>query len=333
MGNTQRVLTSYNDIKEKAIDWFWYPYVAIGKITLLQGDPGDGKSTMILNLLASLSKGYVLPDGADSQGYRRAIYQCSEDDVADTIKPRLEKAGANCANIAFINEDMCGEITLDDDRLRQAIVDFRPRVVVIDPIQSYIGNPSDLLVAGKLRKAIRKIGLWASSYDCAIILISHLNKNEGTKSLYRNLGSIDLVAAARSVLQVERDPEIPSRRIVRQIKNNLGPIGNDLCFEIHPESGFRWILNKLDSTTSSIMTENPLKELPKTKQELATTVLKSLLSNGPVESKTVQNTLSRYKIGNKTMQNVKTLLGIKSYRKMRKWYWYFPSQVDDQSAG
>lgn len=98
--------------------------------------------------------------------------------------------------------------------IRQAIIEFRPRLVVIDPIQAYLGSDSDLQIAGRARKLMRRLGMWAAGYDCAIVLIGHLNKKEGSKGLYRSLGSIDVVAAARSVLQVERDTENPDIRIV-----------------------------------------------------------------------------------------------------------------------
>lgn len=159
-------------------------------------------------------------------------YQCSEDDVSDTIKPRLEKCGADCRNVAFINEETYSGLTLDDERIRQAIVEFRPRLVVIDPIQAYLGSDSDLQIAGRARKLMQRLGMWASVYDCAIVLIGHLNKKEGTKGLYRSLGSIDVVAAARSVLQVERDSENSDIRIVRQIKNSLAPSDGEIRFSI-----------------------------------------------------------------------------------------------------
>lgn len=149
------------------------------------------------------------------------IYQCSEDGVSDTIKPRLERCGADCGKIAFINEEVYNGLTLDDERIRQAIIEFRPRLVVIDPIQAYLGSDSDLQIAGRARKLMRRLGMWAAGYDCAIVLIGHLNKKEGSKGLYRSLGSIDVVAAARSVLQVERDTENPDIRIVHQIKTVL----------------------------------------------------------------------------------------------------------------
>ena len=112
--------------------------------------------------------------------------------------------------------------------------------MVIDPIQSYIGNDSDLQIAVRARKLMRRIGMWASTYNCAIVLIGHLSKKERSKELYRGLGSIDVVASARSVLQVERDEQDEDIRYVKQIKNSLAPKGEDLSFEIRSGTGFRW---------------------------------------------------------------------------------------------
>ena len=235
------IFTLYSDVQATAVRWLWYPFIAVGKITLLQGDPGDGKSTMMMNLIAELSKGGTLPDGKIIGMPQRVIYQCSEDGVSDTIKPRLEKCGADCRNVAFINEETYSGLTLDDERIRQAIIEFRPRLVVIDPIQAYLGSDSDLQIAGRARKLMQRLGMWASVYDCAIVLIGHLNKKEGTKGLYRSLGSIDVVAAARSVLQVERDPKDADIRIVRQIKNSLAPSDGEIRFSITAEDGFRWL--------------------------------------------------------------------------------------------
>ena len=219
MAEETGILTYYNDIKTKPVKWLWYPYIAVGKITLLQGDPGDGKSTMMMSFIAELSKGGATPDGVAFGRPYKIIYQCSEDGASDTIKPRLEAAGADCRNIAFINEEIYGSLTLDDERIREAIIEGAPKLVVIDPIQSYIGNDSDLQIAVRARKLMRRISMWASTFNCAIILIGHLSKRESSRELYRGLGSIDVVAAARSVLQVERDPEDKDIRIVRQSLN------------------------------------------------------------------------------------------------------------------
>ncbi len=324
MDRDSGILTLYSDIKATTVNWLWKPYIAIGKITLLQGDPGDGKSSMMMQLIAELSSGGATPDGSALGRPQRVIYQCSEDGASDTIKPRLEACGADCRNIAFINEETYGGLTLDDEVIREAILEFRPRLVVIDPIQAYIGSDSDLQIAARARKLMRRISMWASTYDCAFVLIGHLNKREGSKGLYRSLGSIDVVAAARSVLQVERDEADTDIRIVRQIKNSLDAVGNDIRFEIRRNTGFRWLGGE---QTVSVMQPEPVMDLPKTKHELAAMLIKRTLKNGDVESKEIIRILSEYGIGEKTMQDTKTELGIKSYRKMRQWYWHMEQET------
>lgn len=319
------LLTLYSDVKPIPVKWLWYPYIAIGKITVLQGDPGDGKSTMMLNLISAISNGSTTPDGKPLGRPRKVIYQCSEDGAADTIRPRLEACRADCHNIAFINEEMYGNLTLDDETIRKAIIAFRPQLVVIDPIQSYIGSDSDLQIAVRARKLMRRISMWASAYDCAIVLIGHLSKKEGAKDLYRGLGSIDIVAAARSVLQIERDDNDEDIRIVKQIKNSLAPRGEDILFEIRPDTGFRWI-SCSEKESLEQRTAPSYDELPKNKHELAAVIIKKILSDGPVESTEIKKLLSDYRIGDKTISEVKTLLGIQSYRKMRKWYWQMPTE-------
>lgn len=329
MGDIQNLLTFYSDIQPKVVNWLWYPYLPIGKISLLQGDPGDGKSTMMMNIIAELSIGGILPDGTKINQPQRIIYQCSEDGVRDTIKPRLQNCGANCRNIAFIDEEVHSGLTLDDDRLRDAIAQIHPKLVVIDPIQSYIESDSDLRMAAKARKLMRRIGIWASTFDCAIVLIGHLNKNESSKGLYRSLGSIDVVAAARSILQVDRDSLDDDIRIVRQIKNNLAPIGESIRFEIKKDSGFKWL--KMDMIKSNQAACTPiissLEELPKNKHELASIILRKHLENGEIESTAIRQELARYRIGEKTINEVKADMGIKSIRKMQKWYWSLSKDV------
>ena len=318
------LITLYSDVKTTNVRWLWYPFIAIGKITLLQGDPGDGKSTLMMNLIAELSTGGATPDGQAFGRPQRVIYQCSEDGVSDTIKPRLEKSGADCRNIAFINEEIHSGLTLDDERIRQAIIDFRPRLVVIDPIQAYLGNDSDLQIAGRARRLMHRLSLWATTYDCAVVLIGHLNKKENSKGLYRSLGSIDVVAAARSVLQVERDPEDTDIRTVTQIKNSLGPSDAELRFEIRAKTGFAWL------GVSTVPTEERKAEPPafETKMEKAAYLIKDLLSQGDMRSTEMYEKLKEEGISQRTAEDTRKSMGIRCYRKMKQWYWSIRPQEE-----
>lgn len=311
------LVTLYSDVRATSVRWLWFPFIAIGKITLLQGDPGDGKSTMMMNLIAEISNGGATPDGQALGRAQRAIYQCSEDGVSDTIKPRLEAAGADCRNIAFINEEVYGGLTLDDERIREAIIDFRPRLVVIDPIQAYLGSDSDLQIAGRARKLMHRLSLWASTYDCAVVLIGHLNKKEGSKGLYRSLGSIDVVAAARSVLQVERDSLDTDVRVVRQIKNSLGPSDGEFRFEIRPQTGFRW-LEVSASPQRDHKAEMPVFEK---KMDKAAFLIKQMLNQSDMKSVDVYEKLEQEGISHRTAEDTRKNMGIRCYRKMNQWYW------------
>lgn len=255
---------------------------------MLQGDPGDGKSTMMMNLIAELSKGGTMPDGKQVGIPQKVIYQCSEDDASDTIKPRLETCGTDCRNVAFINEEMNSGLTLDDERIRKAIIQFRPKLMVIDPIQAYLGSDSDLQIAGRARKLMQRLGMWASAYDCAVVLIGHLNKKEGTEDLYRSIGSVDVVAAARSVLQMEHAPENKDIRMVRQIKNNLAPSDGEIRFSITAEEGFRWLECKIP-TDPEAESEPPKFE---SKSEKAADLIKKLLSDGDMRSREIYMRMS-----------------------------------------
>ena len=271
-----------------------------------------------MNLIAELSTGGKTPDGCKIGAPQKVIYQCSEDGVSDTIKPRLERCGADCRKIAFINEEVYNGLTLDDERIRQAIIEFRPRLVVIDPIQAYLGSDSDLQIAGRARKLMRRLGMWAAGYDCAIVLIGHLNKKEGSKGLYRSLGSIDVVAAARSVLQVERDTENPDIRIVHQIKNSLAPTAEDIRFSISADKGFRW----LECRPQFFEKQQPDTE-PKfdTEQQKAVYWIRHFLEKGDMSANEMYCRLDNEGVSKRVARMVKTEMGIHCYQKKRRWYW------------
>ena len=322
MTGKSNLITLYSDVVTREIKWFWYPYIAYGKLTILQGDPGDGKSTMMMHLMTELSTGGALPNGTALGKPQRIIYQCSEAGTCDVVTPRLIKMGANCKNIAFINEEVHDGLTLDDERIREAIISFEPKLVVIDPVQAYIGNESDLQIAARARRLMKRLGMWAETYDCAIVLIGHMNKNEGTKVLYRGLGSIDTIAAVRSVLQVDRDPDDNDVRIVTQIKNNLAYTGRDIRFEIREGSGFKWLV-QFGSDKPQAAVVNDGIEAPQfaTKQEEAAYLVTQMLKEKDVAAKEIIYRLSLRNIAEKTARSVKESIGARSYRKGRQWLW------------
>jgi len=314
-------LKLYSSVKEMPIDWLWYPYIPFGKLTLLQGDPGGGKSTFMMDIISAVSNGTATPDGRKLRKPMHVIYQCSEDGTADTIKPRLIKAGADCDNVAFLDEELIS-ITLNDEKIRRAIADFNAKLLVIDPFQAYLGD-ADMSNAASIRKVLRQLGIWAAAYDCAIVLIGHLNKKQGAKDLYRGLGSIDLVAAARSVLQIEKD-EDTDLRTLHHIKSSLAPKGHDLHFSIAQESRITWVdIDNPDARDGDVDSEEKLN-----KQEQTAEILRFLLADGPVKASEIKLAIKNENISERTLMLIKKTIGIDSFRKDGSWYWVLKRSSD-----
>lgn len=321
------MLRSYSDISPVRVDWLWYPYIAYGKITVLQGNPGDGKSHVGIQLAAALSSKGMLPNGTRLPGTQHVIYQCAEDGLADTIKPRLIDAGADCSNVAFLDDEI---LTLDDEKIREAIVDYGARLLVIDPLQAYLGN-SDISSASSIRRIMNRLCRWAGIYNCAVLIIGHLNKKESANDLYRGLGSIDVTAAARSVLQLDQNPYYPDIKVIRHVKSSLAAKGDNVMFRIIPGHGLEWIHDcEADENSSEIKTE--VKDLDISKQETVARLIKDALKEGPVSGAELLHMFINMGIGMKTVRNVKSMLGIQSVRKDNKWFWVMPEKGASDGA-
>lgn len=168
------------------------------------------------------------------------IYQTAEDGLGDTIKPRLLSAGADCSRVMVI-DDNDQALTMMDARLEEAIIKTNARLVVLDPIQGFMGTAVDMHRANEIRPLMKRVAVRAEKYHCAIILIGHMNKNSNGKSSYRGLGSIDFQAAARSVLIVGRIKDEPEIRVVCHVKSSLAPEGKSIAFRLDKDTGFEWI--------------------------------------------------------------------------------------------
>ena len=165
---TNEIFEYFSQVKEEPVDWLWYPYIPCGKITLLQGDPGEGKSTFILNIAALLTQGKDMPDGYHIDTPHTIVYQCAEDGTADTIKPRLLSAGADCNRVAYIIDEY-GELTLDDTRIEDTIRETGARLLILDPLQSYLVQDGDMHSAGRMRMILGKLAGIAAKYHCAVV--------------------------------------------------------------------------------------------------------------------------------------------------------------------
>ena len=314
--NTELRLIKMSDVEPTKVEWLWYPYIPYGKITIIQGDPGEGKTTLILNLAALLSKGEKLPESEEKSDPINIIYQTAEDGLSDTVKPRLIAAKADDERITVIDESKL-ELSLTDERLEQAIIETKAKLVILDPLQAYIGANVDMHRANEIRPVMKHLAEVAQRQQCAVVLIGHLNKAMGMKSSYRGLGSIDIPASARSVLLVGRIKDNPTVRVMAQIKSSLAPEGEPIAFELNKETGFRFIGKydiSIDDLLNGVATTSKLEQAEK--------LLRDMLSDGSsIKQKQLQQQAKIRNISERTLNEAKKNVGAKSFRSNNEWYW------------
>ena len=168
----------YEDIEQTSVEWLWFPYLPFGKLTIIQGNPGEGKTYFAMMLTATCTNRKTFPNMEEIEPFN-VIYQTAEDGMGDTIKPRLVEAGADLSRVMVI-DDTEEALTLSDDRIEKAIRQNQVRLLIIDPVQAFIGADVDMNRANEVRPVFRKLGMIAEQTGCAIVLIGHLNKSSGT---------------------------------------------------------------------------------------------------------------------------------------------------------
>jgi len=312
MSNIDLKIINMEDIETEYVSWLMKPYIPFGKITIVQGDPGEGKTTMMLAIAADLTRGKALPN-ANSTSPVNVIFQTAEDGLADTIKPRLEELGADCSLIHIIDESE-KPLSFSDARIEQAIVKTNAKLLILDPAQAYFSGAS-MNSADGVRPMMKTLTGVAERTECAIVIIGHLNKGKG-KSQYRGLGSIDIYAAARSVLVVGRIGEYT--RAVVQDKSNLAPIGKSLSFELDPILGFKWC-GECNATVDDVMRKNTAKTSQSDKAERI--ILTALSDGTEIAANELFAEAVEKGVSSKTLKRAKSDLGVISTKRGDSWYW------------
>ena len=294
-----------SDVELTPVEWLWKPYLPFGKLSVLQGNPGEGKTYFAMHLAAACTNGKLLPNMERMEPFN-VIYQTAEDGLGDTVKPRLIEAGADLDRVLVIDDSEV-QLTLSDERIEKAIVENNARLVIIDPIQAYLGADVDMNRANEVRPIFMRLGQVAQRTGCAILLIGHLNKAAGMQSLQRGLGSIDIAAAVRSVMFIGKLKHDPTMRILTHEKSSLAPPGVSLAFSLGDEGGFRWV-GEYDITADEMLSGiEPQRE---TKTQQAKDLICTLLAGGKqVFSEDIDKAALERGIPGRTVRDAKRELG------------------------
>ena len=294
-----------SDVELTPVEWLWKPYLPFGKLSVLQGNPGEGKTYFAMHLAAACTNGKLLPNMERMEPFN-VIYQTAEDGLGDTVKPRLIEAGADLDRVLVI-DDSDVQLTLSDEQIEKAIVENNARLVIIDPIQAYLGSDVDMNRANEVRPIFMRLGQVAQRTGCAILLIGHLNKAAGMQSLQRGLGSIDIAAAVRSVMFIGKLKHDPTMRILTHEKSSLAPPGVSLAFSLGDEGGFRWV-GEYDITADEMLSGiEPQRE---TKTQQAKDLICALLAGGKqVFSEDIDKAALERGIPGRTVRDAKRELG------------------------
>lgn len=314
------------DVEPKEIKWLWHPFIPRGKVSIIQGDPGEGKSTFMLTLAAYLTRGEPLPftDYDKPPDPITVLYQSTEDDYDDTIVPRFIKAGGIRDRFLYIDETE-SPLTFDDERIIEGIKQTGAKLLVLDPLAAYIGNCS-LNASNEVRPKFNALINAARETDCSIVVVNHMNKMSGIKAVYRTPGSIDVAGAVRSILLLARDPEVECKRYLVQTKMNLASKGDTLEFAID-DNGIRFtgISDKTADEILRLQESTPSIGRPDTKLQEAKTVLLERLADGTATlAEECEAVLKENGIHRSTAQSAKRELGIESVRIQDRWYWRLP---------
>ena len=309
-------LISLEDVAVEPVRWLWYPYIPLGKLSIIHGDPAEGKTTLALWIAAACSRGQALPGGETGEPLT-ILYQTAEDGLGDTIKPRLLESQADLHHIYTIDETDF-PLSMLDHRIGEAIRDTHAQLMILDPMQAYLGEKVDMNRANEVRSVMKGLTQVANQTGCAIVLVGHLNKSQTANSAQRGLGSMDFRAAARSVLLVGRLKNDRDIRVMVHDKSSLAEEGPSRGFTLdngtlHWQEGYENLT--ADELLSGAARGN--------KVALAEDLIREQLAGGhPVLANEIYQIAKDAGISRRTVEMAKRNMPDVTARKLRScWAW------------
>lgn len=332
-------VVTLSGVEPQEVSWLWNQYIPLGSLTVFDGDPGVGKGLVSLDLAARVSTGRSMPMEPESVHAEPAgvILLTVEDSLPQTIVPRLVAAKADRTQIHALQgirrkDGKDGLPTLQDvERIEQVAVDYKAKLVIIDPLSAYFGKGVDSHNDASVRSVLAPLADMADRRGIAVVLIRHLRKQEGS-AINKGGGSIAIGAAARAVYMVGKDPENPDSRVMACTKNNLAPEPPSLTYEMRVghSNGVAYVhwTGESDRTADGLLTKPQGR--PPGKRKQAEELLLEILADGQrVPAFEVLTRAEEAGISKKTLNRAKNEVGAVSKQESDGWYWSIP-EADGQ---
>jgi archaellum biogenesis ATPase FlaH len=328
---------SLSDVQPEEVSWLWDGRIPFGKLTLLDGDPGLGKSTLALEVAARLTRGERLPGGGLAE-VSSVLILSAEDGLGDTIRPRLEAAGADVSRVFAIQAVSNSEGEEEFPCLRhvaeieEAIRVRAARLLIVDPLMAYLGDKTNSWRDQDVRRALAPVAAMAERTGAAVLIIRHLTKGGGSNAVYRGGGSIGISGAARSVLLVAKDPEDEERRVLASAKSNLSRPPDSLAYRLRSAGNVARV--EFEAAPVHLTADQLLaaQEGPEGRGALgeAEAFLRDLLVDRPVASKDGLKAAREAGISEITLRRARERLGIRPRRIGfdGAWFWGLPAEGD-----
>ena len=328
-------ITSANQVVAQSVSWLWPERIPLGKLLILDGDPDLGKSLLALDLCARLSTGRPFPDGRRGPGHANALVLSGEDTAHDTIVPRLKRLGADLERV-FVwqrdrdDEDWPWRFPAHAGRLDEALNRTDARLAVIDPIMAFLDDTVLCASDQSVRRALAPIMHLADKHRCALLMHRHLNKQGGTRAVYRGLGSIAFVAACRFAFLVARDPLAPGRCVLAQVRNSLAGPQPSLLYQLTTVDGDLPTVDWLGTSPLSADQLLAAARMEHRPRDRAAVFLEQFLAAGPRASGEIWEAAQKVALSVRTLERAKRNLDIRSQRTYSAGrpvsYWLLPGQ-------
>lgn len=324
ISKTKQPFVDLSSVEAKEVAWLMPPLIPYGMITVMEGDPGIGKSYLAMHIAAQISIGGNLP-GVPKIKKGRVLYISAEDDPAYTIRPRIDAMGGDPRRIRIQADYMA----LDQPGLRKLLLEVRrkpPTLIIIDPLFAYVGSDKDMYRPNVIRELLSELKEIAEETGTAILLVRHLTKTKRDKAIYQGMGSMDVIGAARSAFLVTQHPDNPNQKLVLHVKHNIAERGQSWIYELIKENEdalpiLHWI-GPSDITIDDLMTREEGNR--KSAFDKAIDFLREELKDRPQPAALIQEKAERLDISKRTLDRAREEIGVIAQKKRKEWMLSLP---------